>query len=252
MQHFPILRTKKLTIQLKELQIGQAVKLAGMPEHLTEANCTEFLKYAIDNIDPEELGKWTVQERLLVTAHYLASISEDGPDFLLSDGKSGKGHFSDYFGDDLDIAGIDNIEVGTVAGENWSIRHLTGKMAESIERLHGEIDGLKGRLHWLVGSMAAQLYFNSEEPPVIEGQYDEWLLKAMRIIYHFPESEFELLLIAYKKGMELLHHFFIIDFDDNGIIVLPKEVDGVLLPPARFSVSSCLSPVAVAMGGEHV
>jgi len=47
MYHFPILRTKRLTVQLKEISIGESISLASMPAHLNEATCGAFLRYAV-------------------------------------------------------------------------------------------------------------------------------------------------------------------------------------------------------------
>jgi hypothetical protein len=249
MRHFPILRTRRLTVQLRELSIGQSIKLAAIPVHLNELMCSEFLRYAIDAVSGiEDIAQWTVQERMLAVAHYLASVVEDGPDFSLGDGK-----YSDYLDGSIDIdKDFKSIELGELGGDLWSIDHLTGRMAEAIERLSGELPDLPPRLHWLLGCMAAQLIRKDEVLPDLDtdGSYDEWLLNRMRVFSAFPESDFEQLIMMHQLGVEKLHHLFKINFNDTGIIALPKE-EGSALPPARFPVRSCLSKLSLTLGGGH-
>lgn len=245
--YFPALHTKRLTLQLQEISIGQSINLAAMPDHLHESTCTGFLRSAIKSVKGiEDPAKWTVQERNMAVAHYLASVSEDGPDFSL-----GRGKYSDYLDASADNF-IDEFEVGSFAGDEWVVRHLTGAMAESIERLSGEFE-LTGRLHWLLGGMAAQLVRKGEEIPEFpsDALYDEWLLNRMRIFSNFPESEFELLMGAYFVGLDALHHLFAINFNDRGIVVMPRRGTDGGLPPATFPASAYLSRAALDLAGKH-
>jgi hypothetical protein len=254
MKHFPKLRTRRITAQLQELSIGDAITVASMPEHMAEAECTAFLSYAIKEAGGEltNPADWTVQERALVVAHYLAAVSDDGPDFSLGN----KTHYSDYLDGESDISlALKQVPVGEVAGDQWEIRHLTGGMAEAIERLIGEIEQLKTlepRLHWILGSMAAQLVRTKEEIPELttDGIYDEWLLERMKILMAFPESDFAQLMGAYQQGREKLHHLFAYDFTDEGIVILAKKGGAEGLSSARFPVSACLSKLALTMAGK--
>jgi hypothetical protein len=247
MKHFPILRTQRLTVQLRELSIGQSVNLAGIPDHTFETACTAFLRAAVESVQGvEDPLHWTVQERCFGVAHYLACVTDDDPDFSL-----GAGKFTDYLEAETDHY-VDQVEIGEIAGDHWQIRQLTGAMAESIERLVGELDA-PGRLHWLLGAMAAQLVRKNEDMPELESEsaYDQWLLNRMRVFGAFPDSDFELLMGAYLAGLDSLHHLFAIHFDDRGIVVLPRKGADGSLPPARFPVLSCLSKTARALAGKH-
>lgn len=250
MKHFPLLRSRRLTVQLKELSIGDAIALAGIPEHLTEAECTAFLKYAIAEVTSgsPNPADWTVQERSLGVAHYLASVAEDGPDFSL-----GATKYSDYLDGEADISlALKQVPIGEIGGDNWEIQHLTGAMTGAIERLMGEIPQLSPRLHWIVGSMAAQLIRVGEDTPDLatDGLYDEWLHARMSVLMAFPESDFELLMSAYNFGREKLHHLLAFDFDDKGIVILAKQGGAEGRSSARFSVRSCLSKLALTMAGK--
>jgi hypothetical protein len=82
---------------------------------------------------------------MLAVCYYLSSVLEDGPDFSL-----GASHYSDYlsYASDISTPAVGyTIELGEVVEETWRIKHVTGVMAESIERLLGELPGISGRLY---------------------------------------------------------------------------------------------------------
>lgn len=246
--YFPALRTKRHTIQLRELTIGESLQLAAMPPDKPEAGCTAFLRSAVTSAagltDP---AQWTVQERLLAVCQYMAATLEDGPDFSLGDGK-----YSDYLDGGRDIGG-ELFELGEVGGDVWHARHLTGGMAESIERLVGEIPGVSGRLHWLYGAMAAQLVRTGEEVPAPEegeGSFDEWLLDRAKTLLAYPESDAELMMGLFLGSRDKMAHLFHVEFVHDGIVAMPKEGATANLPPARFPAYSCLSRFARQMGGK--
>ncbi|MBY0475403.1 MAG: hypothetical protein K2Q13_10150 [Nitrosomonas sp.] len=250
MVHFPILRTRRLTVQLKELSIGESIAIAAMPSQLEEAVTTAFLLKAVATVKGiENPSDWTVQERMMVVCHYLAAVSDDGPDFSVGDGR-----YSDYLEGSADIPiPEEKIEVGDVGGDVWFIQHMTGAMAESIERISGEVEGVTGRLHWLLGGMGAQLVRKDEEILSAsdgEGAYDEFLTNRIRTISGYPESDFATLLNAYMAGRESLHHLFRIELSNDGFVALPKGGAASNLPPARFPVRSCVSRLAKDLGRE--
>jgi hypothetical protein len=259
MIHFPLLRTKRFVLQLKELSIGDSIALAGMPPHLEQTNCTAFLNAVIKTVaGVENPIAWTAQERMLAVCHYLMCIG-DNPNFSVGENAA----YFDYFDaeKDFDLANP-VVSVGEIGGDDWKMRHLTGGMLETIERLHGEISGVKNRFHWLLGCMSAQLIRENEE--LIEQAenndvFDSYLLKRMQIFKAFPNSDFLSLMIAFLEGRKKLEHFFNITETDfyilndekvlvyvgSGIAAKPqkKGADGKL-PLARFRVAACLSPVA--------
>lgn len=261
MLHFPELRMRRLIVQLRELTIGQAIKIASIPAHLEESSCTKFLEYATDSVkvnatsslsemggvDKEDVSNpasWTIQERVMAVCHYLASTAEDGnPNF-----KVGDGNYMDYLDATMESA-VTPFSVGSIGGDEWFIKHMTGGMAETIEKLSGEIDGISNKLHWIVGGMACQLARNGESvPDHSNSDFDQFIADRMKIILEFPETEFESLMLSYLAGREKLHHLFTTAFsDEGGIVALPIKKEGgeaVNLPPARFPVHSCLSRLA--------
>ena len=246
--NFPVLRTKRLTVKLKELSISESIALAKIPSHLEQAATTEFLNFAIENkSECPPVAEWTIAERTMAICHYLSCVVDDSPDFAVGE----NGTFMDYLDGEKDIKTIDTIiDLGDLGGDFWRIRHLTGWAAETIERLDGAIDGISGRLHWLLGSMAAQLVRKDEDCPL---NFDEdWLLQRMKVMAALSESDFIALSFMHQSGIEKLHHLFAIDFDDEGIIVLPTTKREVDLPPARFRARSCLSGFSQRMAGKPI
>jgi len=248
MIHFPVLRTKRLIVQLKELPMIDAIAIAAIPEHMNEASTSRLLRAAVEAssgavTDPLD---WTVQERTMVVCHYMASTMDDGPDFALD--QQGEVRYSHYLVADMDYA-AETVPVGEIEGDTWSARHLTGRFAEAIERVSGEIEGVDARAHWLVGRMAAQLVPN-DDPVAIDGDIDAALMARMRILLAYPESVFVRLQNGFFTAIQALDHLFLIDTDDSGIVIQPREATAKK-PPARFPASTCITPLACAMVGKY-
>jgi len=251
MIHFPVLRTRRLTIQLRELTLGEALAIASIPSDQDQAATTAMLRACVQKVEPElDPADWTVQERMMAVAHYLASTLPSGPDFEVGE----NGHFSDYLDASSDHTAA-MVSVGELGGDKWSVRQLTGRMAESIERLEGETkDGannpLPPRLHWLVGGLAAQMIRDGETVPDVkdgEGAFDDWMMSRMRTFAAYPESAFVEMLMMYRAGCAELAHLFDIDFSHEGVVAMPKEGAAEDLPPARFPARAALSELALGM-----
>lgn len=248
MIHFPALRTKRLTVRLKELSMMDAITMASLPEHLGEELATFFLRCAVAEVTGiQDPAQWTVQERILAVCHYMASTFDDGPDFSLN---GNGGRYSDYLMGEKDY-GEDEVGIGAIDEDEWTVRQLTGAMASAIERLQGELPGVSGRTHWQIGLMAAQMVPNGERGDGLgEGEFDAFLLERMRVIASFPESSFVMLAERYEEAKSRLEHLFRVSFDDTGIIVLPREGSAAELPPARFPAGSCITSFARYLGGK--
>lgn len=258
---FPVLRTKRLTVKFKELTVGQSISLAKMPSHLREAECTAFLRMAVESVEqgPKDPSDWTVQERIFAVCHYIAATRQGEPDFSV--GESGR--FSDYFDGSKDLYNrtvFENPQFLIESGKDrWHLRPLTGKMSESVERLLGEVKFQNGevipaKLHWLLGLMSAQMTMPEVDKGELqtEAELDEFLLKRMTVFLAYPESEFMKLVAAYLAGRENFAQFFDISTNEEGIVCLPKEKEAggndLILPPAQFPSSACLSEFAREMG----
>lgn len=246
MIQFPTIRTSRLTVKLHELSLLKSIELANIPEDRIEQACTHLLMATTKlSVNCPPVKDWTAQERIFVLCNYLSTVFDD-PDFAIGD----QAHFFDYLGvaGDVDFV-ADPVVVGEVGGDKWMIRHLTGTMAEAIERRLGDIYDIHGRSHWLLGCMAAQLYRDGEEPSSTdnEGDFDDVLVERAKVFANYPDSDFQELLLAFYRGREKLKHIFDLDIDHKGIVVLPKEGAEGDLPPARFRAHLGLSAVAAEM-----
>lgn len=254
MIQFTPMRTKRLTVDLRELSIDDAEALCLMPESLDQAGTTAMLNRIVldggrpfpgQEADPRQ---WTVQERTFVMAHYMAHTTNDGnPNFAV-----GRGNFSDYLLDGTDY--IEEINLGLIDGDEIVMRPMLGFQAEAIERMLLSGRFRANRLSWWAAGIACQMRKADEEP--VEGlsdaEYSEWLATRTEVIRGLPESDFAELLFAFLDGTERLAHFFRLVFSDDGIAVNPKLVEEKEvsdLPPARFPVRSTISESSLQILG---
>jgi len=252
---FPELRSKRLSIDLKEISLLNASKILSMEPGRSEAENTLFLESIINKeksnfTDPRA---WTVQERMMAIAHYQMHTSDD-KNFLIGE----NARFSDYF---MEVDYVDdNIEIGEALGSTWNIIHLNGAMAEIIEQLEGTIEGIKGLIHWYVGMMGCQLRNetdNAPDPVADTSKFIDWLVERMTVFINYGESDYYTMLDLLFKGQSKLTHLFDISVDDKGIVAKPISqheeggAEGDELPSARFSAISCISIVTQEILGKH-
>lgn len=250
----PPLRTRRLNVQFKEVTIGEAIRLAGIHPKQHEYATTAFLQSIIESAtaptDKHEADPrlWTVQERTLAVCHYLAATADNGEaDFKVGD----HGRLTDYMDTGRDY--VPMAEAGEAAQDRWRMIPLTGMAAEVLERLEGGVDGVpEGRMHWLIGTMAAQLVRVDEHgrtkddpAPTSDAELTDWLRERMKVFSSFPESDFMQLLVARSVGSEGVAHLFNMEPADDGLVCVAKEKgEGDQLPPARFPVGECISELA--------
>jgi len=255
MKTFTPFRTRRLNAQLREMSIGDAIRLCNLPAAQQEAGTTEALKLIVI-ADPQprtgqivDVRAWTVLERAMVMAHYLANIDDD-PNFSVGDL-----NFSDYIRQGADYA-KDSVHVCDLAGDTWNMRPLLGADAEAIERLMlGDRIKLKGRNGWRVGAMAATLSRPSESVPspllVSDSEFDDWMEARLAIFMAFPDRIFISLLFNFLDTLPQLDHLLSLTFSDEGIVFLSTKLEGGPdLPPARFPFASLISEGAAAVFGK--
>jgi hypothetical protein len=248
---FSPLRTRRVDAQLHELSIGDEIALCHLPENAHEKALTEFLSRAVESAtasSPKHLSDpraWSVSERLLALAHYCIHTRDDRPDYAVTEVSK----VSDYLDMQRDLPAAP--ATFSALGDSWTLVPLSGAAAEVLEALQLESD-LSGRAHWLIGGMAAQLLRQGEQhpDPVTETtDYAAWLEKRIGVLREFPSSSFDVLFARYREAVERDSQFFSIWFDDQGVVVLPKEA-GALTPPARFLVLACIGAVALSLAGK--
>lgn len=248
---FTPLRTKRLNVQLRELTIGDAIFLCKLPPESHEYGTTEFLRRVVLPDEKPKVGQvsdpslWTVQERGMAVAHYLAHTTAD-PNFTL-----GEARFSDYIFDGNNSA-PEKTAIGECGGDKWFIRPLTGLYAESIERLVQAGKLADGRTGWWFGAMAAQL-LRADDAVIDHSEQsadtiDEYIASRAEVYTHFPETEFMQLLQLFLTGMQQIQHLLRATFTDEGVVFEARE--GAGFSPARFPVGSCVSEGAVRAFGN--
>lgn len=255
---FTSLRTRRLNVQLRELAIGDSIYLCGLRPDLHEAGTTALLQRIVEPEPKPRIGQvtdvlaWTVQERAMVVAHYLAHLQEGVPDFPV-----GQGRFSDYLLEGADHAPA-SLPVGHHLGEDWHIQPLTGYHVEAIERLMAAGKLTFSRRDWWFGAMAAQLARAGEplaDPAeVMPAVYDEQLEDRYRAFLQMPERDCLALLLAFLDATAQMNHLFQLEFADDGIVWAPVRTSDDLevpgLPPARFQFAAAVDECTQELFGN--
>lgn len=251
MIYFPPFRTRRHESALRELTMGESIAIAGISPSRAEEETTAFLRAVVASSAPglEDPAHWTVQERCAAVAWYLAATLSDGPDFAVGD----RARYSDYLDGENDIPlPVGAVQIGELGGDEWSVRHLTGAMAESVERTAGEVEGISLAAHWRIGVMGCQLVLNHEDTPDPKmaggGAFDEWLVSRIRTLLNFPQASFLELFQMYYNGRESLHHLMRVEVGSSGLVVMPKKGgEASDLPPATFLPGPAISSAARSM-----
>lgn len=232
--------TLRISVQPKELEIGQVQELCAIPYRYEQRTVTAFLRAVCKDL-PRAAGKpqvsdpllWSVNERMNVVIFYLAAMLDDGPDFKL-----GEGHLRDYL-----LAETDYVEFVpfTHDKEEMLCTPLHGYQAEAIETLVETGALPKSYFGWQLGVMSACTRGVAEEPieyvdPV---SYGKELLKRINVLKTAPETEFVRLFEAYSAASLQLQHFVHAVFNAQGVLAAqvtdPDQEAGVPeLGPARF------------------
>lgn len=241
---FQPIKTRRICVRLKELTIGQAIALCKLPADRHELMTTEFLRQVAANAEAPTLDYvtdprlWTVQERARMVCHYLAQVSDDGPDFAV-----GAGKLTDYLDFTSDI--VMNGRCSDPDMPGWSFGPLLGGHVELLER------SCTTRGEWLIGSIACQAVPTDRADDLLSLPDIEQLAELDRriaAIKDLPESEFEALLMAYDNATGVsLHHFLHVAFDGDGVVFESREAG---LAPARFLANSCIGFAARSIFGS--
>lgn len=243
-------RTRRISVRLTELTLGQGMDLAKLPDDRPELTTTELLRYVAKDAEKPQPHYvtdpllMTVEERMLLVVNYLAHVSDDGPDFAVGE----EARLSNYVMLDRDSK-ADYVPLGVVAGKERIMRPLLGVHAQTLEMT------CKTRGDWLIGAIACQVSIKDRPEPDWAAMPDvevmEWVDAQIKQVSKLPESAFEEVYAAYFTGAEKLAHFFNVDFDGSGVMCRPVAVEGKEAGhgPARFLASSCISGVSQTLAG---
>jgi hypothetical protein len=229
----PQVQLPHINFDMRELTIGEAIGLVKLNPTAHEHTISQFLACVLTGNG----RALTVQERYLLVAQYISATCVGEADFPIGD----EAKYSDYLRMDKPLS-LSPIALGF--DENWQLSLLYGWQAEALEDLcHSWQD-------WIFGCMAAQLVkADDSELPTIEtpvAAYQSWLKERITIFKAYPERDFAELYHAFLWGVERLNCYFELGFDNEGLVCLHKEGQGVA--PARFQVSDCLTATAITFG----
>lgn len=234
--------TLRISVQPRELTIGQIEELCAIPYRYAQRTITRFLSLACEQI-PRAAGKlqvtdplmWSVNERMNVVIFYLAAVLEDGPDFALGEGK-----LHDYLLSGSDY--VDEVPMDyELFGEPMVCTPLHGYQAEAIEMLVETGSLPKNYASWQFGVVAACVWGVAGDrleyvDPV---SYRNALLARIKVIKDVAGSDFQTLYEAYSQASLKLQHFVHAVFNKEGVLAAqitdPDDETGVpVLGPARF------------------
>lgn len=248
MIHFPTLTTPRFQADFRELTIAEECQLLAMPEGQHERAAGALLKLVLRDVrgavtDPR---RWTVQERMLAVAHYMACVSDDSGNFAVGDTED-SGHFLDYLLAEQDRA-PESVPAGNAVGSAWHLHQLTGAQAEAMDGLCGT------RLQWVAADMAARMHAEDDTaaPPdavAAPAAYTDWLRERIATIEALPASQFGELCSLYRAALPGLQHLFRLEFDGLGHVARPRDSEGrrATMAPARFPVAAAVTEFAQAL-----
>jgi hypothetical protein len=244
MKSIQAVHTLRISVQPRELEIGQVADLCTIPYRFAQRTITKFLRAACEHI-PRPEGKlqvtdpllWSVNERMNVVIFYLAAVLEDGPDFKL-----GKGHLHDYLLGESDY--VEFVEFDH-CGDAMLCTPLHGYQAEAIETMVETGVLPKTYYGWHMGVMSACVRGVDEVPIeyVDPASYSKALLARITALKKCPETEFMQLFNAYSVASLRLQHFVHAVFNAEGVLAAQVtepgpgadgEAEVPELGPARF------------------
>ncbi|MAD95858.1 MAG: hypothetical protein CMB99_00880 [Flavobacteriaceae bacterium] len=239
--------TRRFTVTLKELTLEAGMELASFSPDIEHQSTTRFLESIIESAEGDvvDIGDWTIQERTMVKAMYLASTLETGPDFAISSSGGGEpdARLSDY------LSTEDEYTKDSVTIDKYVVIPITGRVAESLERIQGEVATSEYGF-WLLGAIAASVCEPGESLPDNASELDDELLKRISDIVSRPQSEVNALMEVLATGQHQLYHLLnMVIAQIGGFAVRPKEAESDK-PLTRFPVSSALSERTALMAGK--
>jgi len=243
-KYIPPINTKRLHLELHEMQIDDAEALCEIPAVYDQRTMTDMLRRIARSSDrPGAVADprlWSTNERMFVTASYMAAVIEDGPNFAI-----GKGHFSDYLLPDTDFVAEVPFEF---EGSQLVWSPMLGYQAEVIETLVTSGAYKPTDYTWWCAAMAACVRGADEEPIayVDDATYEDVLKERITNIRALAESQFVGLFDAYIDAAAQGAHLVYAITSKHGVVAaqvsVPNQDTGVPeLAPARFPAHSCIS-----------
>ena len=219
--------TRRIKAKMQELTLQQAIDLCQIPDSLNEQGISRALQFVVTETNLP-LDEWTVQERIVALFHYITA--QEKGDWQLVENGSVSGYLieQDYpetpytFEDDSDV---------------FQIVPLTGEYLEAVERAS---DNTRGS--WILAAMAATVRDVNDD---FDGSADERIQFNKQQFLTLPESVFNRFLGHFQAAQIHLTHGVNVDFQDDGVVVLPKG--GAGLPPVRFQFDEIMGQATIAL-----
>lgn len=251
---FHTVRTDRLTVKLKELDLGSLKALAKMPAEHDHAWTTAMLNCCIEEIEtgPADVRDWTVSERIFVKTQYMACTLESGPNFLVHDPKDGSDpvRLIDYLQTERDYTDGE-IPVKSFTGEKMIVRHLTGRMAESIERVVGRFVGQTQLSAWEMCLIAVQYDEPGGQLPDVESLLDQTIIERVEAMDKLTGLQFMQIYAQWRTGFAQLQHLVQLSPSLNdGLVCIGTGGRAGIVPPAVFPVAATLPAFAFSMVGK--
>jgi hypothetical protein len=233
---FQPIKTTRLDVRMRELSVREARAVCEINPKSHEATITQFLR-AATGLDSGGTGmdplRMSVQERTLLVCHYLSSVLDDGPDFLVG-ADMRLSHFLKLKND----AYAEEVEAGEIQGEAVYMGQLLGQHAMDLEVVCSNVGD------WRIGLMACQIRLASmpqvDVCAMTEAERMAWLDSRIEAIASMPESQAaELFDTIFVPGQKKLRHFFDVALDNDGICFQADEEAGSGL--GRFHAVSGIS-----------
>lgn len=250
MKHIAPINTKRLTLEMREMDMDLVEDLCAIPASLNERTSTALLRGVATSAERRgavaDPRFWSVNERIYVIACYMAATMDDGPDFPV-----GKGHFSDYLLGNTDYVAEVPFQC---QGMNMVYSPLLGYQAEMIETLIEGATVINGRplkktaYSWWCCAMAATVRRADDDvyEYTDDASYEDFLKVRIAEIRALKDSEYLSLFDAYHDALARGAHLVYAVTTMHGVLAnqvsVPDESQGVPeLAPARFPAHSAIS-----------
>ncbi|MBD8671647.1 hypothetical protein [Pseudomonas lurida] len=242
MKYIPPINTRRLSIELTELDMDDIQDLCEIPAVFDQRTASVLLSRIARSSDRPgavtDPRLWSVNERMYVIGSYMAATRDDGPDFPL-----GEGHFSDYLLLNTDYP--DQVEFEH-EGNTLIYTPLLGYQAEIIETLIADGTYKKTAYSWWCGAIAACVRGVDEQPLVYvdDGSSEKVLIERIAGVRKLKDSQFVGLFDAYLLAAQRAAHFVYAITSEYGVLAaqVSDVSEGVPeLAPARFPAHSAIS-----------
>lgn len=226
---FPQVELGSKSVQLREVKIGEALKVARIPESKNERRLSLFLASILD--DDQLPLNLSVQERYFLLMEYLDASKETriGVDF----------DFSKYRLNQSE-KWIDEIVIGDL-----TVKHLTGEQAELLESVSEDL------ADWFIGTMLIRIeYKGLVEIKSTDSRANQLkaLSERIKVFESMNQSEADILTQNYLIACEQMAFHLRTGVDRMGITILANG--GTDDAPARFRAASAFGWIAKQLDGS--